>query len=56
MLGSGQEALPVVDGERLHGMLTTADIRAAFVAPPLPLPGEAPQLISPDTQKTYDPQ
>jgi CBS domain-containing protein len=46
-LGAGQEALPVVDGEHLYGMLTSADIRAAFVAPPSPIAGEAPQLTSP---------
>ncbi len=48
MLGAGQDALPVVDGGRLHGLLTTADIRAAFVAPPMPIPGATPQLISPN--------
>ena len=47
MLAAGQEALPVLDGERLHGMLTSADIRAAFVAPPAPANGLTPQLISP---------
>jgi Zn-dependent protease len=49
MFGAGQDALPVVDGDRLHGMLTAADIRAAFVAPPVPRPGETPQLIAADT-------
>jgi predicted transcriptional regulator len=43
-LGAGQEARTVVDGEHLHGMLTSADIRATFVAPPSPIAGEAPQL------------
>jgi Zn-dependent protease len=47
MLDAGQIAVPVLDGERLHGMLTSADIRAAFAAPPSPIGGEAPQLISP---------
>ena len=47
MLGADQEALPVLEGERLHGLLTSADIRAACVAPPLPFGDEAPQLISP---------
>ena len=48
MLGAGQEALPVMDGEHLHGVLTAADIRAAFYAPPPPFGGGAPQLISPN--------
>ena len=46
MLGASQEALTVVDGDQLHGMLTSADIRAAFVHPPAPSGGETPQLIS----------
>jgi Zn-dependent protease/predicted transcriptional regulator len=49
MLGADQDALPVTEGERLLGLLTTADIRAAFVATPRAIPGEAPQLISPST-------
>jgi len=49
MFGAGQEALPVLDGDRLCGLLTAADIRAAFVAPPVPVPGETPQLLSPET-------
>ena len=48
MFGAGQDALPVMDGDRLYGMLTAADIRAAFVRPPVPVPGQTPQLISPD--------
>jgi Zn-dependent protease len=49
MLDAGQEALPVLDGERLLGMLTSADIRAAAVAPPLPGGAAAPQLVSPES-------
>jgi len=49
MLGANQDALPVTEGEHLLGMLTAADIRAAFVVTPSPVPGEAPQLISPST-------
>jgi Zn-dependent protease len=46
LLVAGQDSLAVLDGERLHGMLTSADIRAACVAPPSFLPSEATQLIS----------
>src|SRR5258708_24524184 len=49
MLGANQDTLPVTEGERLLGMLTAADIRAALVATPLPIAGEAPQLISAST-------
>jgi Zn-dependent protease/predicted transcriptional regulator len=49
MLGGDQETLPVTDGDHLLGLLTTADIRAAFLATPRPSPAEAPQLISPST-------
>jgi Zn-dependent protease len=47
MLGGDQDTLPVTEGERLLGLLTAADVRAAFVATPRPSPAEAPQLISP---------
>ncbi len=46
MLGADQEALLVEDGERLHGMLTGSDIRAALAALPWPITGEAPKRIS----------
>jgi CBS domain-containing protein len=49
MFGAGQEALPVVAGDGLLGLLTAADIRAAFINPPMATPGETPQLILPDT-------
>jgi Zn-dependent protease len=38
-------ALPVVDGESLHGMLTSADIRAARFDPPPAFQVEAPTFI-----------
>jgi CBS domain-containing protein len=47
MLGGDQDTLPVTEDERLLGLLTAADVRAAFVATPRPSPAEAPQLISP---------
>ena len=34
MLGANQDVLPITDGERLIGMLTAADLRAAFVERP----------------------
>ncbi len=43
--GAGVSALPVLDGGSLHGVLTAADIRAAYFEPPSPLRAEAPQLI-----------
>ncbi len=43
LLSAGLGALPVLDGEKLCGMLTQADIRAARTLPP------APQLIDPPT-------
>jgi predicted transcriptional regulator len=45
MAGSGSDALPVLDGEQLQGMLTSADIRAATLQPPSRLRVESPQLI-----------
>jgi Zn-dependent protease/CBS domain-containing protein len=47
MAGAGWQALPVVNGGQLHGMLTSADIRAASAAPPSLLRIEAPLLIFP---------
>ena len=45
--GAGQEALPVLDGDRLQGMLTRADVLAAFATYPKSIHLEATQLISP---------
>jgi Zn-dependent protease/predicted transcriptional regulator len=45
MAGAGSDSLPVLDGELLQGMLSSADIRAATLQPPTRLRVESPQLI-----------
>lgn len=43
---AGHDALPVFDGEQLHGMLTAADIRATLLEPSAMLRIQPSQLIS----------
>jgi Zn-dependent protease/predicted transcriptional regulator len=47
LLGAPHEAVPVLDGDRLQGMLTHADILATFNTYPRTTNLEAPQLIFP---------
>jgi Zn-dependent protease len=47
MAGTGCQAIPVVNGGQLHGMLTGADIHAASIVPAYMLSAQAPRLISP---------
>ena len=47
MAGAAWQALPVVNGGQLQGMLTSADIHTAAIAPPYLLSAQAPRLISP---------
>ena len=43
---AAHDALPVYDGEQLHGMLTAADIRATLLEPSAMLRIQPSQLIS----------
>jgi CBS-domain-containing membrane protein len=45
LAGTGSDTIPVLDGEQLLGLLTSAGIRAATLEPPSMLRIERPQLI-----------
>ncbi len=46
LMGAGQTALPVLDGDQLYGVLTIADIHAARALPPSSPTADAPTIIS----------